>query len=118
MHDAAPQPGSLPALYGEDLIAPPSRMNEFWRAFAQNRGAIVGLALVVVLMVLALGADVIAPHSPVEQFREFELAPPFWDHGGSLRFPLGTDAVGRDILSRLVHGTRLSLLIGAVSVAI
>ena len=102
----------------EGLIAPPSRLNDFWRAFAQNRGAVLGLVLVVFLVGLALGADVIAPHSPIEQFRDFELAPPFWDHGGSLRFPLGTDAVGRDILSRLVHGTRLSLLIGAISVAI
>ncbi|HEX6795520.1 MAG TPA: ABC transporter permease subunit [Casimicrobiaceae bacterium] len=118
MHDAAPRFDSLPELRGEDLTAPPSRLSEFWRAFAQNRGALVGLALVVLLVVLALGAGVVAPHSPIEQFRDFELAPPFWDPGGSLRFPLGTDAVGRDILSRIVHGTRLSLLIGAISVAI
>ena len=58
-------------------------------------------------------ADVIAPHSPNEQFRDFTLAPPAWHDGGSARFLLGTDPVGRDILSRLIHGTRLSLLIGA-----
>jgi len=102
----------------EPAIAYPSRFAEFWRAFAQNRGAVVGLALVGVLVVLALAADVVAPHSPIEQFRDFELAPPFWQAHGSLGFPLGTDAVGRDILSRLIHGTRLSLLIGATSVAI
>lgn len=95
-----------------------SRLAEFARAFAQNRGALVGFALVVVLVVLALAADVVAPHSPIVQFRESELAPPFWQAGGSLRFPLGTDAVGRDILSRLIHGTRLSLLIGSIAVAI
>ena len=67
---------------------------------------------------LALGADVIAPHPPNEQYREFTLAPPAWHDGGSARFLLGTDPVGRDILSRLIHGTRLSLLIGAISVAI
>ena len=118
MHDAAPDAVSVSTLRGQGLVAPPSRLNDLWRAFAQNRGAVLGLALVVLLAVLALGAGVIAPHSPIEQFRDFELAPPFWDPGGSLRFPLGTDAVGRDILSRLVHGTRLSLLIGAISVAI
>src|SRR5690348_640138 len=91
---------------------------EFWRAFAQNRGALVGLAVVALLVALALGADVIAPHSPIEQYRDFELAPPLWVDGGSVRFPLGTDAVGRDILSRLIHGTRLSLLIGVISVAL
>ena len=98
--------------------APPSRLREFWRAFAQNRGAVIGLVLVGLLLVLALGADVIAPHSPNEQFREFTLTPPAWDAAGSSRFLLGTDPVGRDILSRLIHGTRLSLLIGTISVAI
>jgi dipeptide transport system permease protein len=96
----------------------PSRFAQFWRAFAQNGGALVGLALVSLLGLLALGADVIAPHSPIEQFREFTLVPPVWDRDGSARFLLGTDAVGRDILSRLIYGTRLSLAIGTISVAI
>jgi dipeptide transport system permease protein len=98
--------------------APPSRFGEFWRAFAQNRGAVIGLSLVGLLLVLALGADVIAPHSPNEQFRDFTLAPPAWHPEGTVRFVIGTDPVGRDILSRLIHGTRLSLLIGTISVAI
>jgi dipeptide transport system permease protein len=97
---------------------PPSRFAEFGRAFAQSRGAVAGLALVALLIALALGAGVIAPHPPNEQYRDFTLVPPFWQDGGSLRFPLGTDPVGRDILSRLIHGTRLSLLIGTISVAL
>jgi dipeptide transport system permease protein len=107
------------ATVGHELDgAPPSRWREFWRAFAQNRGATIGLALVGLLLLLALGADVIAPHAPNEQFREFTLAPPAWHAEGTSRFLLGTDPVGRDILSRLIHGTRLSLLIGTISVAI
>jgi dipeptide transport system permease protein len=98
--------------------AVPGTLREFWLAYTQSRGAIIGLALIVVLIVLAIGANVIAPHSPYEQFREFTLAPPAWHDGGSSRFLLGTDPVGRDILSRLIHGTRLSLLIGVISVAI
>jgi dipeptide transport system permease protein len=98
--------------------AVPGTLREFWLAYTQSRGAIIGFALIVVLVVLAIGANVIAPHSPYEQFREFTLAPPAWHDGGSSRFPLGTDPVGRDILSRLIHGTRLSLLIGVISVAI
>jgi dipeptide transport system permease protein len=97
---------------------PPSRFAEFGRAFAQSRGAVAGLAVVALLIALALGAGVIAPHPPNEQYRDFTLVPPFWQDGGSLRFPLGTDPVGRDILSRLIHGTRLSLLIGTISVAL
>ncbi len=69
-------------------------------------------------MLLALFADVIAPHPPNEQYRDFTLTPPAWHDGGTARFILGTDPVGRDILSRLIHGTRLSLLIGVISVAI
>src|SRR5207249_954035 len=53
-----------------------------------------------------------------EQYRDFTLAPPAWHDGGSVRFALGTDPVGRDVVSRLIHGTRLSLLIGMISVAI
>src|SRR6266480_7167080 len=98
--------------------APPGRLGEFWRSYAQSRGALIGLALVVLLVLLALFADVISPHPPNEQYREFTLTPPAWYEGGSSRFILGTDPVGRDILSRLIHGTRLSLLIGLISVAI
>jgi dipeptide transport system permease protein len=98
--------------------AVPGTLREFWQAYRQSRGAVIGLALIAVLVVLAIGANVIAPHSPYEQFRDFTLAPPAWHDGGSARFLLGTDPVGRDILSRLIHGTRLSLLIGVISVAI
>src|SRR3954467_14973182 len=96
----------------------PGPLREFWLAYSQSRGALIGLALVLLLIVLALFADVIAPHPPNEQYRDFTLARPMWHDGGSAMFILGTDPVGRDMLSRLIHGTRLSLLIGAISVTI
>ena len=91
---------------------------EFWHAYAQSRGALLGLGLVAALVLLAVFAGVLAPHSPYEQYRAFTLTPPLWQAGGQPGFILGTDAVGRDILSRLIYGTRLSLLIGLISVAI
>ena len=91
---------------------------EFWRSYAQNRGALIGLGLAVALVLIAIFAGALAPHSPYEQYRELTLTPPAWQSGGDPRFLLGTDAVGRDILSRLIYGTRLSLLIGLISVAI
>jgi dipeptide transport system permease protein len=94
----------------------PSRPREFWRAYRQNRGAVIGLAIAAALVFLALSADLVTPHPPNEQFREHTLQPPAWDAGGSASFLLGTDPVGRDILSRLIYGTRLSLMIGLVSV--
>ena len=90
----------------------------FWNDFRQNRGALIGLATVISLIALALLADWIAPHSPIEQFRDATLVPPMWQAGGSSKFILGTDPVGRDMLSRLIHGARLSLLIGLISVAL
>src|SRR5512147_622107 len=98
--------------------AAPGPLREFWLAYSQSRGALIGLGLVLVLIALALTADCVAPHPPNEQYREFTLTPPAWSAGGSARFVLGTDPVGRDMLSRLIHGTRLSLMIGLISVTI
>jgi dipeptide transport system permease protein len=90
----------------------------FWRSFAVNRGAVLGLAVMLILIVLATLADVTAPFSPIEQFRDSFLTPPVWQDGGSWHYPLGTDDVGRDILSRLIYGARLSLMIGIVVVTL
>jgi dipeptide transport system permease protein len=95
-----------------------SAVREFWSDFAQNRGAVAGFVLAGGLVLLALGAGIIAPHSPIEQFRDATLTPPVWAEGGTARFLLGTDPLGRDILSRLIHGSRLSLLIGLISVSL
>ncbi len=115
---AASHADPLSAARGVADTAPPGRLAEFWHAYAQSRGALIGLTLVVLLVALAVFADVVSPHPPNEQYREFTLTPPAWDAGGTSRFILGTDPVGRDMLSRLIHGTRLSLLIGVISVAI
>ncbi len=91
---------------------------EFWAYFSENRGAVYGLFFFVAIVLIAVFADFLAPHQPNEQFREAFLQPPFWQEGGSLRFPLGTDAVGRDVMSRLIHGSRYSLFIGCIVVSV
>jgi dipeptide transport system permease protein len=96
--------------------APPSSLKDFWRSFAHNKGAVAGLVFFGFVVLCALLAGVLAPHDPVEQYRDALLTPPMWQEGGSARFPLGTDDIGRDVLSRLLHGARLSLLIGLVAV--
>jgi dipeptide transport system permease protein len=103
---------------GREAPQLPGPLRQFWRAYAQSRGALIGLALIAALLLCALFADVISPHPPNEQYRQFTLTPPVWDEGGSRQFVLGTDPVGRDMLSRLIHGTRLSLLIGFISVVL
>ena len=97
-------------------IARPGPLAEFWRYFTENHGAVVGLAVLVVIVFLAVFADFVTPHGPDDQFRDALLTPPVWETGGTWKFILGTDAVGRDMLSRLVHGARYSLFIGAVVV--
>lgn len=97
---------------------PPHPAREFWRYFSANKGAVAGLIVIVIVLLLALFADLIAPHSPYLTEPANALKPPFWQQGGSLTYPLGTDAIGRDIFSRLVYGARLSLTIGISVVAI
>jgi dipeptide transport system permease protein len=79
---------------------------------------VVGLVVVVALALTAIFANILALHPPNEQYRDFLLIPPVWQEGGSWSFPLGTDATGRDILSRLIHGARFSLLIGCIVVVL
>ena len=96
----------------------PGRFREFWSYFSENRGAVAGLIIFLSFILIAAFADVIAPYSPTDQFRGNLLQPPFWQDGGSTEFLLGTDAVGRDMLSRLIHGARFSFFIGLVVVSI
>ena len=96
----------------------PHPLRELWRDFARNPGAVAGLFVVAVLVICALFAEWLAPHSPIEQYRDAILAPPSWFEGGKAEFLLGTDTVGRDLLSRLIFGARLSLGIGLVSVTL
>ncbi|MBU3739916.1 MAG: ABC transporter permease subunit [Rhodoferax sp.] len=98
---------------------PPARpLREFWDDFSANRGALIGLVIVLLVLLAALLAPVVSPHPPDLTNKDMFLKPPFWQAGGSIHYPLGTDAIGRDILSRLIHGARLSLSIGIAVVAL
>ncbi|BAK78171.1 oligopeptide/dipeptide ABC transporter, permease protein [Pseudogulbenkiania sp. NH8B] len=94
----------------------PSPLKEFWQGFSHNKGAVAGLVFMLAITLSALLAPWLAPYNPIEQYRDAILTPPAWLDGGSSRFLFGTDELGRDLLSRLIHGARLSLLIGLTSV--
>ncbi|PZO79856.1 MAG: dipeptide ABC transporter permease DppC [Mesorhizobium amorphae] len=105
----------------EDIPLDPSRarrLGEFWYYFSENKGAVVGLVVFLLLMAAAILAPVIAPHAPSAQFRDAVLLPPAWAEGGRAAYLLGTDAVGRDIFSRLLFGAQFSLFIGFVVTAL
>nr|WP_318379493.1 dipeptide ABC transporter permease DppC [uncultured Enterobacter sp.] len=97
---------------------PMTPLQEFWHYFKRNKGAVVGLAYVIVVLIIAIFANWIAPYNPADQFRDSLLSPPVWQEGGSWAHLLGTDDVGRDVMSRLMYGARLSLLVGCLVVVL
>ena len=84
--------------------------NETWRRLRRQRLAMVGGGILFLLLFVALCAPVLAPHDPMEQNLYARLQPPSLDH------PLGTDDFGRDILSRIIYGSRISLRVGVASI--
>ena len=104
--DAVP---SLPSSEGPQLV---SQRQRAIRTFVKNRPAVLGLILIVLLALVAIFAPFIAPHDPLDQSVRDRLAPPSWD------YPLGRDDKGRDILSRVIFGTRIALLVGVFSVVL
>jgi len=99
-------------------------LKEFWFYFSENKGAVIGLGFVIFVLLVAIFADVIAPHDPSFQYRlegdakAFSLLPPAWAEGGRWEFLLGTDVTGRDMLSRIIHGSRYSLSVGLIVVTL
>jgi peptide/nickel transport system permease protein/dipeptide transport system permease protein len=86
----------------------------------KNKTGVAGLILITIFVLTAIFAPLISPHDPVENALYDQLKPPVWDRegGGSMKNILGTDDLGRDILSRLIFGARASLMVGMVSVGI
>jgi peptide/nickel transport system permease protein len=89
-----------------------------WRLAALRRAPIVPLTIITLLVLTAVLANVLTPYSPVDISLPERLKPPFWQHGGSLAHPLGTDPMGRDLLTRMIYGARISLLVGLLGLCI
>ena len=102
----------------DTAAAPPGPLAEVWGSFSANHGAVLGLVVVLAVLAMAAFAPWIAPHPPDLTNNAVFLRPPAWSAGGSWSYLLGTDAIGRDILSRLIWGGRLSLTIGIAVVAL
>ena len=94
------------------IVSVAPRPNALWLALRKNRLSWVGLGLLLLIVFTALFAPWLAPHDPLQQNIAYRLEPP------SAEFWLGTDSYGRDVLSRLIYGTRISLLVGFVAILI
>ena len=88
-------------------------VTDLWR----DRFAFLAVLYLVVLLLVALLAPLVAPHDPAAQSLSGRLQPPVWVDGGDWGHPLGTDNLGRDVLSRVIHGSRVSLMVGLSVVA-
>ena len=93
-----------------------SRRRTLWQRIAQNKALSIGCSLLLVIIVIAIFAPLFSPFDPYVQDLAYRTVPPVWFEKGTWLHPLGTDQLGRDYLSRLFYGARISLLIG-ISVA-
>lgn len=101
---AAPKEGDGPGLLALG--------RELWH----DKAGLIGLCVIVALILMAILAPVLAPYDPADQSLRDRLTPPVWQEGGSWDHVLGTDHLGRDMLSRVIHGSRISLIVGAAVV--
>ncbi len=90
------------------------QLSQLWR----NKTAVAGLIIVTGFVLIAIFAPVLSPHDPEEISLYDQIIPPVWKNGGSDKNILGTDDLGRDILSRLIYGARVSLIVAVVSVGL
>lgn len=96
-------------------VVSPHRQSELaqsWRRFSANRMALAGAVFVILLCLIAIFADVLAPYDPTQIFRGKRGVGPSWEH------PLGFDHVGRDLLSRVIFGSRVALIVGLSTIAL
>jgi peptide/nickel transport system permease protein len=104
---------------GAAALTLPSAQRGGWLGRLRRDGlAAAGLAVIAVAVVLATLAPALSPADPIKNSLLDRLAPPMWVEGGSARHPLGTDTLGRDVASRLLHGARISLGVGLSAVLI
>ena len=88
------------------------------RALLRHKPGLIGMFMVLSFVFLAIFADVLAPADPFLKNTDISYLPPFWKEGSQMPYYLGTDMLGRDLFSRLLYGSRLSLMIGFISVGV
>ncbi len=92
--------------------------SDFIRKLKKDLLAIAGFSLLILFLLLAVFADFVSPHDPQAQELANQLRPPFWNAKGTVEHPLGTDELGRDILSNIIFGLRVSLAVGFLAAII
>jgi peptide/nickel transport system permease protein len=118
MSDGSSMDHTLPARSARSSSLVAKNLREAWRTLKADKFAMAGLLYLLALFCVATFAGYIAPHDPTFQTLGKRLTPGVWVPGGSTTFLLGTDHLGRDMLSRLIYGSRISIIVGLSTVAI
>jgi ABC-type dipeptide/oligopeptide/nickel transport system permease subunit len=118
MSDVSSMDRTLPARSAGSSSLLAKSLREAWRTLKADKFAMAGLLYLLALFCVATFAGYIAPHDPTFQTLGKRLTPGVWVPEGSTTFPLGTDHLGRDMLSRLIYGSRISIIVGLSTVAI
>jgi len=119
MSEGVLRPGApIPQLRAADENPALARLRYGLRLIARDKGAVLGLFLFGLLIVSAVFAEQLAPHDPLQQNLRNARLPPAWTEGGTWRHVLGTDNLGRDLFSRIIYGSRVSLTVGLFGVLI
>lgn len=92
--------------------------NYYWKKLKKNKIAVAGGLIVLLWLIVAIFAPIISPHKPDESDLNRRLQPPVWEKGGQWDYPLGCDQMGRDVMSRIIYGSRVSILLGITVVII
>ncbi|WP_019536323.1 ABC transporter permease subunit [Paenibacillus ginsengihumi] len=114
------------AVHSETAHAPPiseagakrGGLKDGWKRLLESKTGALGLLLLVIIILMSVAAPLIAPHDPAKANMAGKLLPPAWEAGGNADHLLGTDGLGRDIWSRIIYGSRISLIVGFCSVVI
>lgn len=105
-------------LHAKPLERRPSKIRRLSRLLFKSKTGTIGLIIVVVVVLMAVFAGALAPHDPAKTHAAKRLTPPMWMEKGTAEYPLGTDNLGRDVLSRIIYGSQVSLLVGVCAVIV
>lgn len=117
-HDQNDPANNASSRVGAATIAAIRTRPSSWSRLLRNGKARIGAVLLIIIVFSAVAAPVLAPHDPTVQDLRGKLSPPVWQSGGSWDHPLGTDQLGRDLLSRILYGGRVSLSVALLATVV
>ncbi len=108
----------LSILEGNNSTSTSSRISSFTKLLLRDRSGMIGMTIFIILVFTSIFAPWLSPHDPLEQDLNASRIPPAWSDEGDWTYPLGTDTLGRDMLSRIMYGARVSITVGFFGVLI